>query len=107
MLDVADIEHHELRPERQVGGIADDNGGPREPVAVRVCGVLCVWILQLQPRQAPSRHFHRVRRIRNVDDDVDLSEVASDSGSSVDVASAEIPVAMCPETAGLPLAETH
>src|SRR5262245_45496550 len=107
MLDVADIEHHQLCPERQIGGVADDDGRPVQPVAVRVCGVLRVRILQLQFRQPPPRYLYRMRWIRNIDVDVDLSEVASDGSSRVDVASAEIRVAVCSEAAGLPLAEAH
>src|SRR5262245_50724626 len=107
MLDIADIEHHELRSERQVRRVADDDRGAVEPVAVRVCGVLRVRILELQLRQTPSRHFHRVGWIRNVDDDVDLAEVTSDGGGRVDIPSAEIAVAMRPEAAGFPLAEAN
>src|SRR5262249_25261919 len=107
LLDVADIEHDELRPKRQVGRVADDDGGTVEPVAVRIRGVLRVRILQLQLRQTPSRYFNRVCRIRNIDDHVDLPEVASDGGGGVDVPSAEVPVAMRSESTGLPLTETH
>src|ERR1043165_3391010 len=48
-----------------------------------------------------------MRWVRDVDDDVDLAEVAPDGGGGMDVAAAVVAVAVRAETAGLPLPQAH
>src|SRR5260370_36229405 len=102
MGDMGDVEdHHPGSAVGNVGKISFDLGWTMERYARR-WGLAPVDPL---PGHPPAAHLDRIRRIVDIDDDVDVSAVARHSRGQVNVTPAKIAIAMRPAAPSVELPE--